>query len=437
MTQKRQDINISLFKENIYQSIVNSSFDAIVCKTLDGIVLNWNPAAEKIFGYSADEMVGESMLKIFPDNKKQEEADILEKIRRGEVVNHFQTVRTHKSGRLIDVSVTISPVYDADGRIVAASKIARDITEQVKAIRISHEYQAIVESSEDAIYSLSLDGTVTSWNAGAEHIFGFSTDEILGQSVSALYDEENPQSDDILKAINIGESLEHYITTRKNKDGFVMNMSETVSPLQDQNGKVIGGSIIARNITHDIAEQQLIWKQANYDNLTGLANRDLFLKSLTHEMEMVQDSISRDNLVLLFLDLDNFKDFNDNYGHDFGDEVLRHAADVLTKTCRNADLIARYAGDEFIILLSGEFPKKELKRFVDRLISKLNVPYPINGIDCRLSASIGIVQYPSDALTASDLLKKADQAMYAAKAAGRNQYCYYEDDASAKALIDH
>lgn len=437
MTQKRQDINISLFKENIYQSIVNSSFDAIVCKTLDGIVLNWNPAAEKIFGYSADEMVGENMLKIFPDNKKQEEADILEKIRRGEVVNHFQTVRTHKSGRLIDVSVTISPVYDADGRIVAASKIARDITEQVKAIRISHEYQAIVESSEDAIYSLSLDGTVTSWNAGAEHIFGFSTDEILGQSVSALYDEENPQSDDILKAINNGESLEHYITTRKNKDGLVMNMSETVSPLQDQNGKVIGGSIIARNITHDIAEQQLIWKQANYDNLTGLANRDLFLKSLTHEMEMVQDSISRDNLVLLFLDLDNFKDFNDNYGHDFGDEVLRHAADVLTKTCRNADLIARYAGDEFIILLSGEFPKKELKRFVDRLISKLNVPYPINGIDCRLSASIGIVQYPSDALTASDLLKKADQAMYAAKAAGRNQYCYYEDDASAKALIDH
>ncbi|WP_289281922.1 PAS domain-containing protein, partial [Methylophaga sp. UBA5088] len=239
MTQKRQDLNISLFKENIYQSIVNSSFDAIVCKTLDGIVLNWNPAAEKIFGYSADEMVGESMLKIFPDNKKQEEADILEKIRRGEVVNHFQTVRKHKSGRLIDVSVTISPVYDADGRIVAASKIARDITEQVKAIRLSHEYQAIVESSEDAIYSLSLDGTVTSWNAGAEHIFGFSTDEILGQSVSALYDEENPQSDDILKAINSGESLEHYKTTRKNKDGFVMNMSETVSPLQDQNGKVI------------------------------------------------------------------------------------------------------------------------------------------------------------------------------------------------------
>lgn len=437
MTQKRQDLNISLFKENIYQSIVNSSFDAIVCKTLDGIVLNWNPAAEKIFGYSADEMIGESMLKIFPDNKKQEEADILEKIGRGEVVNHFQTVRKHKSGRLIDVSVTISPVYDADGRIVAASKIARDITEQVKAIRLSHEYQAIVESSEDAIYSLSLDGTVTSWNAGAEHIFGFSTDEILGQSVSALYDEENPQSDDILKAINSGKSLEHYKTTRKNKDGFVMNMSETVSPLQDQNGKVIGGSIIARNITHDMAAQQLIWKQANYDNLTGLANRDLFLKSLSHEMEMVQDSISRDNLVLLFLDLDNFKDFNDNYGHDFGDEVLRHAADVLTKTCRNADLIARYAGDEFIILLSGEFPKKDLKRFVDRLISKLNVPYPINGMDCRLSASIGIVQYPSDALTVSDLLKKADKAMYAAKAAGRNQYCYYADDASANALIDH
>ena len=216
----------------------------------------------------------------------------------------------------------------------------------------------------------------------------------------------------------------------------MINVSETVSPLQDQTGTVIGGSIIARNITHDMQAQQLIWKQANYDNLTGLANRDLFLKSLCHEMEMVKESISRDNLVLLFLDLDNFKDFNDNYGHDFGDEVLRHAADVLTKTCRNADLIARYAGDEFIILLSGEFPQKDLKRFMDRLISKLNVPYPINGIDCRLSVSIGIVQYPNDADEISDLLKKADQAMYAAKAAGRNQYQFYVDDRSTTMSLD-
>ncbi len=428
MSQKRQDLNISLFKENIYQSIIDSSFDAIICKTIDGIVLSWNPAAERIFGYTADEMIGENMLNVFPDNKTHEETEILEKLRRGEVVEHFQTIRKHKSGRLIDVSITISPVYDALNTVVAASTIARDITEQVEAIRLSHEYRAIVESSEDAIYSVSLDGTITSWNTGAEHIFGFTVNDILGQPISILYDDDDEQADHILNSITNAESLEHYKTTRKNKDARVINVSETVSPLQDQNGKIIGGSIIARDITHDIEAQQLIWKQANYDNLTGLANRELFLKSLSHEMEMVQDSISRDCLVLLFLDLDNFKDFNDNYGHDFGDEVLRHAADVLSKTCRNADLIARYAGDEFIILLSGDFPKKDLKRFVDRLISKLNVPYPINGIDCRLSASIGVVQYPTDADTMSLLLKRADQAMYAAKAAGRNQYRYYVDD---------
>ena len=113
MNQKRQDHSISLFKENIYQSIIDSSFDAIICKTLDGIVLSWNPAAERIFGYTADEMIGESMLKIFPENKLREEAEILEKLRRGEVVEHFQTVRKHKTGRLIDISVTISPVFDA------------------------------------------------------------------------------------------------------------------------------------------------------------------------------------------------------------------------------------------------------------------------------------------------------------------------------------
>lgn len=436
MNQKRQDHNISLFKENIYQSIIDSSLDAIICKTLDGIVLSWNPAAERIFGYTADEMIGESMLKIFPENKIHEETEILEKLRRGEVVEHFQTIRKHKTGRLIDISVTISPVFDAHGTIVAASKIARDITEQVEAIRLSHEYRAIVESSEDAIYSVSLDGTITSWNNGAEHIFGFSTSDILGKSICLLFDDDDQQADHILRKIKHHESLEHYKTTRKNRDGSVINVSETVSPLQDQTGTVIGGSIIARNITHDIQAQQLIWKQANYDNLTGLANRDLFLKSLCHEIEMVKESISRDNLVLLFLDLDNFKDFNDNHGHDFGDEVLRHAADVLTKTCRNADLIARYAGDEFIILLSGEFPQKDLKRFMDRLISKLNVPYPINGVDCRLSVSIGIVQYPNDADEISDLLKKADQAMYAAKAAGRNQYQFYVDDRSTTMSLD-
>lgn len=436
MTQKRQDHNISLFRENIYQSIIDSSFDAIICKTLEGIVLSWNPAAERIFGYTADEMVGEYMLKVFPDNKLHEEAEILEKLARGEVVEHFQTIRKHKSGRLIDVSVTISPVFDALGNIVAASKVARDITEQVKAIRLSQEYRAIVESSEDAIFSISLDGMITSWNIGAEHIFGYTAKQIVGKSISSLQDDDDDHATYVLDSINAGQSLEHYKTTRKNKKGTIIHVSETASPLFDQNDNVIGGSIIARNITHDMEAQQLIWKQANYDNLTGLANRDLFLKSLSHEMEMVQDSISRDSLVLLFLDLDNFKDFNDSYGHDFGDEVLRHAADVLTKTCRNADLIARYAGDEFIILLSGEFPKKDLKRFVDRLLSKLNVPYPINGVDCRLSASIGIVQYPKDAENASDLLKKADQAMYAAKAAGRNQYHYYVDDISSNALVD-
>lgn len=436
MTQKRQDHNISLFKENIYQSIIDSSFDAIICKTLDGTILSWNPAAERIFGYTADEMIGEYMLKVFPENKLHEEAEILKKLGRGEVVEHFQTIRKHKSGRLIDVSVTISPVFDALGTIVAASQVARDITEQVKAIRLSQEYRAIVETSEDAIYSISLDGTLTSWNIGAEHIFGYTAKQILGKSISILHDDDDEQAAFVLENIKAGKSLEHYKTTRKNKEGKTINVSETASPLFDQNHNVIGGSIIARDITHDIETQQLIWKQANYDNLTGLANRDLFLKSLSHEMEMVQDSISRDNLVLLFLDLDNFKDFNDNYGHDFGDEVLRHAAEVLTKTCRNADLIARYAGDEFIILLSGEFPQKDLKRFLDRLISKLNVPYPINGIDCRLSVSIGIVHYPNDANDISDLLKKADQAMYAAKAAGRNQYQYYVDDHSTNVVLD-
>ena len=175
-------------------AIIDSSDDGIVSKDLNGIVQSWNEAAVRIFGYTADEMVGRSITTITPPDRHHEERDILQRLRRGEQVDHFRTVRRRKDGRLIPVSVTISPMRDAAGRVVAASKIVRD---QSASSELEGRFRAIIESSDDAILSKDLNGIVQSWNPAAERIFGYTAAEMIGRSIEVLFprdrrDEEPP-----------------------------------------------------------------------------------------------------------------------------------------------------------------------------------------------------------------------------------------------------
>ncbi len=171
-------------------AIVESSDDAIISKSIDGIVTSWNRGAERLLGYSAEEMIGRPLLDTFPKDRVQEEAFILDRIRRNESVEHFETVRMHKSGREIDVSVSIAPVLDTDGRVVGISSIARDITahKQFAAERARAETRAttVLNTVHDGIIAIDEKGTVSTFNKAAEKIFGYSSDEIVGANVSAL-----------------------------------------------------------------------------------------------------------------------------------------------------------------------------------------------------------------------------------------------------------
>jgi two-component system, OmpR family, sensor histidine kinase VicK len=162
--------NLRWIEETLFQwaSIVESTDDAIYTKDFNGIITSWNPAAERIYGYSASEIVGQSILKIFPDDRKGEFKKIISKIRKGIKIDHYRTLRKTKSGDLIDVSVTISPTRDITGKIVGASVIARNITEEKKVADLKQRFSSIVESSSDAIIGKNLSGIITSWNNGAE-----------------------------------------------------------------------------------------------------------------------------------------------------------------------------------------------------------------------------------------------------------------------------
>lgn len=231
-------------------AIVDSSDDPIISKDLTGRIISWNPAAERMFGYKPEEIVGSSVLRLIPPELHKEEEEILARLAQGEQIEHFETTRVHKNGTRIPLSITISPVRDASGRVVGASKIIRDVTKRQQNEESRFRLAAIVDSADDAIVSKDLNGVIRTWNAGAQRTFGYTAEEIVGQSVLRLIPPElQYEEDDILAKIRRGERIEHYETTRVRKDGERIQVSVTISPIRDESGRIIGASKIARDIS--------------------------------------------------------------------------------------------------------------------------------------------------------------------------------------------
>jgi PAS domain S-box-containing protein len=282
-------------------SIVSSAADAIISKDLDGIITSWNKGAQKMFGYTAGEMVGQPALRLIPAGHADEERQILARIRRGERIEHYESERLAKDGRIIQVSMTISPIKDRMGQIVGASNIAHDISErrQLQTAEAAQSFLgALVESAEDAIVSKDLNGVVTSWNPGAEKLFGYTASEMIGKPIALLIpDNHNDEEPQILSRIKRGERISHYETRRVHKDGSLIDVSLTVSPIKDSLGRIIGASKIARDISLQkkaaVRETELLKESLEARRAAEIARRhaeeanlakDEFLAIVSHEL---------------------------------------------------------------------------------------------------------------------------------------------------------
>jgi len=173
-------------------SVVQSSHDAIVAKDLNGIITDWNQSAERIFGYKPKEIIGESILTLIPPDRHGEETEIIRRIRRGESIDHYETVRRRKNGTLVDVSLTISPIRDVRGKIIGVSKIARDITRQKKTERHVAEQARLLDLSNEAILVRDQYDRITYWNRGAQEIYGYSAKQAMGKVSHELLKTSHP-----------------------------------------------------------------------------------------------------------------------------------------------------------------------------------------------------------------------------------------------------
>lgn len=270
--------------------VIQSSDDAIVSKDLNGIIVSWNPAAERMFGYTAAEAVGQSIRMIIPPDRQSEEDAVLEKVRAGEALTHFETVRLRKSGTLIPISLTVSPIHDDAGVIIGVSSIARDLSERGAADLVARRLAAVVQSSDDAIVTKDLNGVITSWNPAAERMFGYTEAEAIGRSIRILIPEDRQEEEDsVLARIRAGQTVDHFETIRRRKDGTQLNISLTVSPIRNDAGVVVGASKVARDITERSRLMAAVREQAA---ITAKINDVAIAASSTLDREAVVRKIT-------------------------------------------------------------------------------------------------------------------------------------------------
>jgi len=323
--------------------------------------------------------------------------------------------------------------YELSSRVKSFAERRRIEKELIKR----KEYiDAVMANMRDGIITINDDGSIDSFNPAAEQMFGIDQQAVIGEHIKTIFTipshqqfQDHIASLTLLDAESKAEVLPLALEGLR-KDGSIFPLDLLLSEMNIGDKQLMIGNV--RDTTRRKQNEERMLYLANFDDLTGLPNRNLFQDRLQHAVERAQRA--KQYVALLYIDLDDFKRINDTMGHKIGDQLVQSVAERLRDCVRKSDTVARIGGDEFAVVLEGVDDTNSATQTAEKIIDFMNRSIMLDNNEVYVTCSIGIVLYPTDTVNVQDMLKDADAAMYRAKGLGKNRYQYYEPDMNTRSL---
>ncbi|MDD5248149.1 MAG: PAS domain S-box protein [Rhodocyclaceae bacterium] len=419
--RKRAESELRQFQRAVEQCPVS-----IIIADTEARIQYVNPKFTEITGYSRDEILGQNprLLKsglTSDETYRQLWANLSAgKGWTGELCNR------RMNGEMFWELARILPITDAGGQVTHYLAVKEDVTERHRIEDQRRLALTVFQSSHDGILITDVHGTILDVNQAFCDLTGYSRDEAIGKSARML-DSGHHDADYFRRMFEAVAQRDfwHGEIWNRTKAGAIGVVLMTVSAVRDGIGQLTHYVSVFTDITEKKQSEQRLEHLAHHDALTDLPNRSLFRDRLQQAMK--KSRRDGQSLALLFIDLDRFKEVNDFLGHVAGDQVLVEAAQRIAAHVRSSDTVARLGGDEFTVVLQGVENREAVERVAREVVEALAAPYVIDMETANVSASIGIAMFPSDAEDMETLTRVADQAMYHAKAKGRNGFSFFAD----------
>jgi diguanylate cyclase (GGDEF)-like protein/PAS domain S-box-containing protein len=319
---------------------------------------------------------------------------------------------------------TYIPDFDSKSVVIGFFVLMNDITLLKKSEVELKLAASVFDSISEGIMIIGADETVVSVNSAFTDITGYAAEEMMGR-VPRVLDAAHHEPAEFEAMRTALESTSHWEgeVWERRKDGESYMAWQSISMIRGADGKAARYVSVFSDNTARWKTNERTKHLALHDPLTGLPNRRLLLERLDQSMARAQREGR--HLALFFVDLDGFKSINDQWGHAAGDEVLKFVANTLLDTLRTTDTVARLGGDEFVLLLENPANQEEVANLAERVIAAIQLPPSLQQTDSRIGASIGIAMLGAHAKSVGQLMKSADSAMYAAKAAGKSRFLFF------------
>lgn len=414
----KQDLEAGI---SLYRAALNSLPQGFWVVATNGRILEANEAYSRLSGYTPDELRSMEVANLEAQETAQQISHrIQEVLARG--YSHFRSRHRHKNGSAWPVEISIQPSPLQGGLLFVHIERISDKIVQENTLELG---SLILEIMDQAVVITDANNYITAMNPAATRITGYQLEEVIGQNPSIFSSGIHDKGfyADLWQKIKTNGRWAGEIWDRR-KNGEIYAKWQTISVIHDTKGKAKYHISVFSDVSEHKKTAELLWRQSNFDQLTDLPNRHLLLERLKQALKKSKQTELP--LALFFVDLDHFKAINDSLGHSQGDRLLIEVAQRLKSLVQDTDTIARTAGDEFTLLFPEFGSRSNLDIKAQQILELLARPYLLDdGQDAHISASCGITIYPDDGEDYQSLLRHADQALFTAKAEGRNRFGYF------------